>query len=128
MISNHLKLAYRQLSKQKFYALIHITGLGIGLASCLVILLYVKQEMSYDQFFPAADQIYKMVEERNSPTKRTVSATIPYAFTRIMEEQYPEVAMATAISGPYNNQNVSVQQQSVHFLEDAVFILSLIHI
>lgn len=122
MISNHLKLAYRQLSKQKSYALIHITGLGIGLASCLVILLYVKQEMSYDQFFPAADQIYKMVEERNSPTKRTVSATIPYAFTRIMEEQYPEVAMATAISGPYNNQNVSVQQQSVHFLEDAVFI------
>ena len=122
MIRNHLKLAYRQLSKQKFYALIHITGLGIGLASCLVILLYVKQEMSYDQFFPAADQIYKMVEERNSPTKRTVSATIPYAFTRIMEEQYPEVAMATAISGPYNNQNVSVQQQSVHFLEDAVFI------
>lgn len=122
MISNHLKLAYRQLSKQKSYALIHITGLGIGLASCLVILLYVKQEMSYDRFFPAADQIYKMVEERNSPTKRTVSATIPYAFTRIMEEQYPEVAMATAISGPYNNQNVSVQQQSVHFLEDAVFI------
>lgn len=122
MIRNHLKLAYRQLSKQKSYALIHITGLGIGLASCLVILLYVRQEMSYDRFFPAADQIYKMVEERISPTKRTVSATIPYAFTRIMEEQYPEVAMATAISGPYNNQNVSVQQQSVHFLEDAVFI------
>lgn len=122
MLYNHLKLAYRQILQQKSYALIHITGLGIGLASCLVILLYVKQEMSYDRFFPAADQIYKMVEERSSPTKRTVSATIPYAFTRIMEEQYPEVAMATAISGPYDNQNVSVQQERKHFLENAVFL------
>lgn len=122
MFKNHIKLAVRQLLKQKPYAMIHILGLGVGLASCLIILLYVRQEMSYDRFFPAADQIYKMVEEQKSPTKRSMKATIPYAFTRIMEEQYPEVAMATAISGPYDNQTVAVQQQSVHFLESAVFL------
>lgn len=122
MFNNHIKLAFRQLLQQKSYAMIHIMGLGVGLASCLIILLYVRQEMSYDRFFPAADHIYKMVEEQKSPTKRTIKSTIPYTFTRIMEEQYPEVAMATAISGPYNNQTVSVQQERAQFLESAVFL------
>lgn len=60
MIKNYLKIAIRNLVKQRFYALINILGLSIGLAACLLIALFVIDELSYDTYNEKADRIYRV--------------------------------------------------------------------
>ena len=60
MISNYLKVALRNLLKHKAYTFINVVGLAIGLACCVLILLYVKDEVSYDRYHTKADRIYRV--------------------------------------------------------------------
>jgi len=59
MLRNYLKIAIRNLSNHKFYSLINISGLAISMACCLLIALFVIDEISYDSFFKDSDQIYR---------------------------------------------------------------------
>jgi putative ABC transport system permease protein len=63
MLKNYLKIAFRNLRKHKLYAAINVTGLAVGLACCLLILLFVRDELSYDQFHANADRIYRVEME-----------------------------------------------------------------
>jgi len=60
MISNYFKIAWRNLIKNKFFSLINIFGLAIGLCSFLLISLYILDELSYDKHFKNADRIYRI--------------------------------------------------------------------
>lgn len=60
MIKNYFKIAFRNLWKNKGYSAINIFGLAIGLATCLLITLYVTDELSYDRHFKNADRIYRI--------------------------------------------------------------------
>ncbi len=60
MLRNYLKITFRNLWRQKGYALINILGLAIGLASCMIIMLYVFHELSYDTFNTKTDRIYRV--------------------------------------------------------------------
>lgn len=125
MYKRALLLSIRQLLQQKGYSLVHVLGIAVGFASCCIILLYVHHEYNYDRFFDRSDDIYKMVERYSSAQEDQVKATVPYPYARILEDQYPEVQVATAISGPYNNQNISIPVQNGktrNFLEKAVYL------
>jgi putative ABC transport system permease protein len=67
MIKNYFKTAWRNLWKNKVYAFINITGLAIGLACCMLIILYTKDEVSYDRFHANAPNIYHVVSKMTSP-------------------------------------------------------------
>lgn len=60
MFKNYLKVAVRSLFKNKFYSLLNISGLAIGVAACLMITLFVLDEVSYDKYYKKADRIYRM--------------------------------------------------------------------
>jgi putative ABC transport system permease protein len=60
MFKNYLKIALRNLQKQKLYSLINIAGLAVGLAVCMMIMLYVTHEITYDRFHTNAKRIYKL--------------------------------------------------------------------
>ena len=60
MLYNYLKIALRNITRQKFYAFINITGLTIGLVTSLLIILYIVDEFSYDKFHEDADRIYRV--------------------------------------------------------------------
>ncbi len=60
MFKNHLKTAWRNLVKNKFYSAINIAGLTAGLAVGILILLWVQDELSFDRFHQKADNIYKL--------------------------------------------------------------------
>src|ERR1700744_3958589 len=62
MIKSYLKIAMRQLRKQKMYAAIKIGGVALGIAACFLIGLYIKDELSFDKSYPDADRIYRLVE------------------------------------------------------------------
>src|SRR3569623_84196 len=63
MIKNYLKLAWRNLVRQRLYSLINISGLAVGLAVCMLIMLYVAHEHSYDRFHKNAARIFRPLGE-----------------------------------------------------------------
>jgi putative ABC transport system permease protein len=67
MIKNYFKTAWRNLWKNKVYSFINITGLAIGLACCMLIILYTKDEVSYDRFHANASNIYHVVSKMTAP-------------------------------------------------------------
>ena len=60
MFLNYFKIAIRNLIKQKFYSIINISGLAIGLSCIILISLYVNNELSYDRHHVHSDQIYRV--------------------------------------------------------------------
>ena len=60
MWRNYLTVGLRALAKNRTYAFINIFGLAIGMAACLMILLYVRYEVSYDRWVPEADRVYQI--------------------------------------------------------------------
>jgi putative ABC transport system permease protein len=81
MFRNYLKIAFRSLIKQRVYTIINVLGLSVGIASCLLIVMFVRDEFSYDKFHSNADNIYKVVLERKYPNHATNYAIT--TFTRL---------------------------------------------
>ncbi len=67
MIKNYIKITYRNLIKNKVYSMINIVGLSIGLTAAILILLYVKDEVSYDRFHSKSPNIYRVVGDWYQP-------------------------------------------------------------
>ena len=65
MIKNYLVVAWRNLLKNKIYSFLNITGLAVGLASFLLIALYMMDEVSYDRYNINADRIYRINSDIN---------------------------------------------------------------
>ncbi|HEX9957127.1 MAG TPA: ABC transporter permease, partial [Fibrella sp.] len=63
MLTNYLKIAWRNLLRHKAFSAINIVGLAIGMAACLLILQYVAFELSYDNFHEKGDRIYRVRQD-----------------------------------------------------------------
>lgn len=97
MIRNYIKVALRNLWKNKGYSAINIFGLALGLATCLLILLYVWDELSFDRFHEKADRIFRVqsdIKFGGSDLKLAVSSD-PMGQT--LKNDYPEVEQYTRI-------------------------------
>jgi ABC-type antimicrobial peptide transport system permease subunit len=77
MLKTYFKLAYRNITKDKAYSIINISGLAIGLASSILILLWVQNELSYDKFHKNAGQIYRINNDFGDTKTATSSAGMP---------------------------------------------------
>ncbi len=96
MIQSYLKIAYRNLIKNKVFSLINILGLAIGMAACLLIVHYVGFELSYDTFHPNADRVYRVALEKYQPNGESISlATNFNALPKAIGEYVPEVEVAS---------------------------------
>lgn len=91
MLMNALKIAYRNLLRNKLYSLINIIGLAVGIACCLVIVLFVEDEWSYDRFNDKADRIYRMSLDRIYPDHNTTYAIIPASMGEAARDEFPEI-------------------------------------
>ncbi len=95
MIRHHIKIGYRNLLKYKTYSLIKIGGFSIGIAAFLLITLFVKDELSYDQFYNQQDKIYRVLNVSSNPDfqiEQWPSFSAPIA--NLLNEDYPEIETA----------------------------------
>lgn len=88
---NFLKVAIRNIVRNKTYSLINILGLSIGLASCIVISLYVYNESIYDQFWTDSNQIYRVNTTWGSEGGEIKYATSPPTLANVLINEVPEV-------------------------------------
>jgi putative ABC transport system permease protein len=99
MLKNMLKIAIRNILKERTYSLINIFGLTIGITSSVLILLYVSDELSYDKFHTNADNIYRVVSNITEPDNAFTWAVAQIPFAPELHSKYPEVENYTRASG-----------------------------
>jgi putative ABC transport system permease protein len=97
MIRNYMKIALRNLLKFKAYSFINIAGLAIGIAACMMILLYIKDELSYDRFNEKADQIYRVHTMGKLAGNEINIAVSPPPLGETLVREYPEVVQCTRL-------------------------------
>src|SRR5262245_53767106 len=98
MLKNYLKIAWRNIAKHKSVSFINIVGLAIGMACCLLITLFVRDELSYDRYNKDADRIYRVVKDFvNNDGSRLPDATTQPALAYAMQREIPEVQYSTRI-------------------------------
>ena len=97
MFKNHLKIAWRNLWKNKGYSLLNIFGLAIGMTAGFLILLYVGFELSYDTFHTKVDRIYRVVSNDENPTGTSENAMPAWAIPPVLEQDFPEIESAVRI-------------------------------
>ncbi len=100
MLRNYLTIAYRNLKRRPGYAAINLIGLAVGMAVCLLIVRYVQEELSYDDFHPNADRI---VAVGNAGMFWGRSLSTPYPLATALEETAPSVQAVTRVRGAYGS-------------------------
>lgn len=99
MIKNYLKIAWRNLIRQKSFSLINVLGLSLGLACCLILLSFVKQEKSYDRFHADSDRIFRVVQEVQSKNSWAwAGGAVAPMLRKEFEGKLDEVVSLTQIS------------------------------
>ena len=125
MFKNYLKSALRNLYKHKCYSLINIIGLAIGMACCLLILLYVRHELSYDAYHENSDQIHRVAMEARWGGRDFDIAVSAAPMAKTMVDEYPEILDAVRFRnrGAYIVQygDTSFREQRVAFADPSVF-------
>ncbi|MFC2088090.1 ABC transporter permease [Calditrichota bacterium] len=110
MIKNYLKIAIRNIKKYKAYSFINISGLAVGLASFILIGLYIQYELSFDKYHENADQIYRVVREQYTFT--------PAPLAPALKENFPEIKAATRI---IQRKKILISYGQNHFLEEEFY-------
>ncbi|NEU08555.1 FtsX-like permease family protein [Flavihumibacter sp. R14] len=100
MLKNYFKIAVRNLIRHKVFSTINILGLAIGMASAMLILLWIQNEVSYDQFHEKKDRIYNAWNRASFSGELQCWGTTPKVLARTMEKDFPEVEQATRVNWP----------------------------
>lgn len=119
MLKNYLLVAFRNISRQRFYAFLNVLGLTVGIASCLFITLYVKDELSYDRFHPDADRIYRVnLDAKLSAQEIAVAVSCPPMAGALINE-VPEVESVVRVA---QNNGVVMKYGENAFTQEKTFL------
>lgn len=117
MFKNYMKIAFRNLWRDKGNMLINLLGLATALLCCIIIFVFVRQELTYDRFHKKSDQIYRLtIEEINRPGARHFASTSPPMGPALVES-FPEVEKAVRFRFPDSN---VMQYEDKQFYEYSV--------
>ncbi len=124
MLKNYFKIALRNLLKNKLYSTINVVGLSVGLAACVLIVLFVRHEVSYDKHFKESERIFRLTGAYNQGgDTKTYSATTTYPLLPILAANFPEIQTATRLDNM--SSNVARGDQNIYqediFLVDSLF-------
>lgn len=100
MFRNYLVTAFRNIVRHKLYSLINIAGLAVGLTCAVFIILFIRDEISYDKWIPGSENLYRIEHTFAVPGQAPMpSANSPYPVAVAMAQQIPEVTGVTHLTG-----------------------------
>ncbi len=121
MFKSYLKTAYRNIVRDKGYSFINITGLAIGMAVFILIMLYVQFEISFDKYHDRSDNIYRLIQQfPYSYQGRNQAAISTGPLAKALTDEFPEVAAAARIS---ISDDVLLSYKKNSFLENNIFFV-----
>lgn len=109
MFNNYLKVAWRNLMKNKVFSFINIIGLSIGLVCCMLISLYLYNELSYDKYHKNIDRLYQVgtVFSRENDSSRTPNTPAPMAAA--LKQEFPEIENTARLMGLFQDDKTLLQ-------------------
>ena len=118
MLKNHHLIAFRQLRRQRIYFVISVAGLGVSITACLLIWLFVHDELSYDRFHENADRIFRVVKHEQLQTSAVLAPT--------MADEMPAVEKAVRLSRRWpevlvTHEGSSAYEQGFFFTDSTFF-------
>jgi putative ABC transport system permease protein len=114
MVANYLRIAWRNLKKHKLFSFINVAGLAVGMACCILIFLWVQDELSFDRFHPNHNRLYRTVLR----TEGTWVTSSGWALTPTLKREYPEIAKASRFAG----RNVLVTFEDMSLYRRVAFV------
>jgi putative ABC transport system permease protein len=118
MLRNYLNIAIRNIFKYKALSTINILGLGLGIACCILLVLFIQYELSYDTFNQHYSRIYRMTYTIGAGEDVVPNVKSPEPLARALMAEFPEVEKAGRI---FPNQDVVVRSGDRSFTEDNFF-------
>ncbi|MGN6602435.1 MAG: ABC transporter permease [Ginsengibacter sp.] len=109
MVKNYIKIAWRNLMKNKVFSFINIFGLCAGLVCCMLISLYILNETSYDKYQKDADDIYQVGTTFIMQGQEKKGATTPAPMVAAMQQDFPEVQLTTRMMGLFAEDKTLLQ-------------------
>jgi putative ABC transport system permease protein len=98
MIKSYFKIAFRNLSRNKGFSFINISGLAVGMASAILILLWIQNEMSYDRFYPITARLYEVFGNTAVNGKIQTGTATPEIMAPVLKHDVPEIEQVSRIS------------------------------
>ncbi|NDV42022.1 ABC transporter permease [Flagellimonas sediminis] len=98
MFKNHLRIAWRNIKKDKLFTTIKIGGFAVGIAACLLIALFIKNELSYDVHYKNKDHIYRVVMQGVMDGEQLKSVHFQLPFAETLQSTFPEILEAGKIN------------------------------
>ena len=98
MFKNYLKIAWRSIKSEKLFTFIKVGGFAMGIAACLLIALFINDELSYDQQYKNKDRIYRVVLQgvMDGELRKSVHFQLPFADA--LQSDFPEIEKAGKIN------------------------------
>lgn len=121
MIKNYFLIALRNIRKHTFFSLINILGMTTGITACLLIVLFVVDEVSYDQFNEKAERMYRINLNASIGGQSVSSATTCPIMATTLVAEFPEVAEATRFASPFNSNQAPIKYEDLALIQDGVF-------
>lgn len=97
MWKNYFTIAYRHLVRHKAFSAINIAGLSLGLTACLLLGLFVYDELQYDRFLPGGERVYRLYNDVTTTEGRELVAGTPPMFATTLQQNHPEVETAVRL-------------------------------
>ena len=122
MFRNYLTIAYRNALRHRGYAVINVMGLAVGMTCCILILLYVQDELGYDRYASRHDRIYRLTMAIETPDRaETHTARSPTAWGWMLTDAFPEVEGFTRIKAPLVSWQVTYVEGNRRFNEPGFY-------
>jgi len=99
MFNNYFKMAIRNINKHKVFSFINIFGLAVGMACCILMFLWVQDELSWDRFHENGNDIYRVIAEQQSKDQIIQNARTPDPLLPALLQDYPEIIDAIRFQG-----------------------------
>ena len=115
MVRNYFKVALRNIFRQKAYAFINIIGLAIGICCCLLIVSFVADELSYDNFHPNSENTFRIALDRKFPDNGFQYARSPMPMGMALYNELPEITAATRLYNSFGS--VTIEKDDQYFDE-----------
>jgi putative ABC transport system permease protein len=134
MLKNYFKVAWRSLVRNKAYSIINVTGLAVGIACCVLISLYVKDELSYDRYHANADNIYRVTHAyRDIQADEKLPPPAPQDFEvwgnapigPALAADFPQIRSLVQFTSPsdylFQYQDKRFEETNIVFMDSAAF-------
>jgi putative ABC transport system permease protein len=118
MLRNYILIAIRNMVRSRLYSILNITGLAVGAAACLLILLYVQDELSFDRFHDRAGDIYRMNMALEVPERSMDFATVAHVQGPQILSEFPEVENCVRLTHYRSGRIIDYKEHS--FEEDGL--------